>query len=329
MFLIAFGTRPEWIKIKPLVDKMDGVLPYTLLFTGQHSTLVDLDGVKNLKTIEIEDICDLRLDSIVSSVLQKLYNLHDIKYVIVQGDTTSAFAVALAAFHREIPVIHLEAGLRTYDNKNPYPEEFNRKAISAIASIHFAPTKHAYDNLIREGYENAYIVGNTSIDNIAGIIPAISNDIVCTLHRRENLNIIGEWFDVVNKIAAIYGNYRFVIPMHPNPRIVSRKDKLSNLVILDPLSHTDFTILLKNCRMVITDSGGVQEEAAFFKKKTIVCRKTTERPEGLNKFSWLCKSPDKLQLLFSLYEKADFPEGECPYGDGNSSERIVRILEKL
>lgn len=333
MLLIAFGTRPEWLKIRPVVDAIEGKIPYRLLFTGQHADLID-PTIKNYKYRELNisnDISPNRLDSIVCSIMSQIdEHLDGITHVMVQGDTTTVFAVGLACFHRNVRVIHLEAGLRTYDNQHPYPEEFNRQAVGCIADIHLCATELAANNLRKENKGGEiHIVGNTVLDNLRGHQADGDKNILVTMHRRENHERIEEWFDALNSLASKHKNFSWIIPIHPNPNILKHHRKIKNLEICDPLEHRDLLSILKRCRLVITDSGGIQEEAAFFKKPCIVCREKTERSEGIGDFSWLCQDPDQLEDLFEILLNHKIDESlECPYGDGYASEKTLKILEK-
>ena len=328
MLLITFGTRPEWIKIRPIIDKLHGKINYRLICTGQHNDL--LDSSVNNYNIEYLDICVFgknRLDNIVISILDRSeYIFKDSSYVMVQGDTTSAFAIALAAFHRKIPIIHLEAGLRSWDINNPYPEEFNRVAISNIASIHLCPTVDNYYNL-RSIVGKKYVVGNTVLDCLVNIEPSIGDFVLVTLHRRENIDIMDKWFEAIENIAN-NSNLRFIIPMHPNPDIQKHKNIFKKVEVINPLGHDEFVDMLSKCAMVITDSGGIQEESAFLKKKSIVCRQTTERQEGEYIFSHLCHDPSRLRSIFDKI-KIELVNNSCPYGDGYASDKILKILETL
>lgn len=329
MLLITFGTRPEWIKIRPVIDKIHGQIDYRLICTGQHNDLID-SSVKNYK-IEYLDICAFgknRLDNIVISILDRSeYILKDCSYVMVQGDTTSAFAVALAAFHKKIPIIHLEAGLRSWDTNNPYPEEFNRVAISSISSIHLCPTIENKHNL-RFTDGKKYVVGNTVLDLIVGKQPVLESSVLITLHRRENIDNIDEWFKAIETIAKENPQLEFIFPMHPNPQIQQHKNIFEKVSVIAPLSHEDSIEAIRRCCLVITDSGGIQEESAFLKKKTIVCRKTTERTEGEGIFSTLCPSPKYLKDIFDS-TKMQIINHPCPYGDGYASEKILKVLEEI
>lgn len=328
MLLITFGTRPEYIKVKPVMDELKKRgFKYKTFFTGQHKDL--------LKNIEKPD-CELeveqgnnRLDSIVQSILNNETIFEGVTSVMVQGDTTSAFATALAAFHRKIPVAHLEAGLRTYDKLSPYPEEFNRKAISALAEIHFPPTEVAKQRLVKEGYkEKIFVVGNTVLDNIADITPSDNNTVIVTLHRREKHHEIDSWFKAINDLAKKNSHLNFILPMHPNPMVKKHEHLLTSVIVYPPMDHEEFINRLSRCKYIITDSGGIQEEAAFLRKPCIVCRDFTERGEGLGTFSILCKKIEDLEKSWNWAVTADLSKGDCPYGDGKASSYIADIYTK-
>ena len=212
MILISFGTRPEYIKLKPIVDIFKKKKqPYKILFTGQHTSLLPAEASVEIDyKLNIKDGSN-RLDSIVGSVMNQSHIwIEQLTHVMVQGDTTSAFAVALAAFHRKVPVIHLEAGLRTYDNNNPYPEEFNRQAISRLTSIHLCPTENDANNLKRENAQGEiHVVGNTVLDNLQNLKVSYNNKILITMHRRENHDKIEDWFLAFNNLAKSYLEYDF------------------------------------------------------------------------------------------------------------------------
>ena len=331
MILLTFGTRPEWIKIKPLIDIFrKNKYPYKVLFTGQHTTLLPAEA-----HIEVDISIDItngrnRLDAIVKSLMdQSIIWIDKPDYVLVQGDTTSAFSLALSAFHRRIPVIHLEAGLRTYDLNNPYPEEFNRQAISRLASVHFCPTDVSANNLHKEGIEkNVFITGNTVLDNLTEITPVSSNIVPITMHRRENHEIMELWFRQFEEIANAHPDLDFIFPMHPNPKVQQHKSILNKVKTIQPLDYSEFIDLLSKSRLIISDSGGIQEESSFFRKRMIVCRKTTERVEGLGVFFELCGDPKNIFDMFETFLKKPKIDDtmDCPFGDGKSAEKIFKIL---
>ena len=255
----------------------------------------------------------------------------DIKAVLVQGDTTSVVAMALTAMHRQIPVIHLEAGLRSGDVLNPYPEEYNRKIVSSVATIHLCPTVTSAENLNKENItENVYIVGNTALDNLIQYKEQCetTDKILVTLHRRENHENIEEWFNAINDLAKIT-DYEFILPIHPNPNVFSQRHLLTNVKVVEPMSHEELLKILVKTRMVITDSGGLQEECSFFEKQCLVCRKVTERPEALGFTSHLVKSPRMLHSEFFRSLTMKHNHQECPYGDGYSSKKICEIINIL
>ena len=330
MLLISFGTRPEWIKIKPVVDAIEGKIPFKILFTGQHTSLVE-EYLKDTFVVNEIGSGDNRLDSIVCSLLNKDKLFEGVSHVMVHGDTTSAFAVGLAAFHRNIPVIHLEAGLRTFDRQNPYPEEFNRTAISSLASIHLCPTESAAENVISMVGSDSqiFVTGNTVLDNLLGLSPEIENKVLVTMHRRENHKRIKEWFRIINDLAIENPELEFVLPLHPNPNVSKYRFQLKNVTGVDPLSYDDCLDFIRTCKVIITDSGGIQEESSFLKKKCIVCRKTSERAEGVGTFAFMCPHPNTLKPAFDgIIQSGEFIVNEdCPYGDGKASERIVKVLK--
>lgn len=333
MLLLSYGTRPEYIKIKSLIHEFDiNNFPYKTLFTGQHETITkEFIFDKQI----IIGIGENRLDTVVASCMNKLGVLikdWNITHVMVQGDTTSALAVALSAFHHRIKVIHLEAGLRTYDKQNPYPEEINRRIISQIADIHLCPTTKAQLNLFSEQtLNNIYVVGNTVIDNLLPYKDKCeyTNKILVTLHRRENHHWMGDWFLAVDSLAKWYPEYEFILPIHPNPNVQKYKHILESVKVIDPLPYEKMLDLLVKCRLVITDSGGLQEESCFFNKKCLTCRIVTERPEAIGLSTFMAKNPEELLELFVKHHDDYKIDVECPFGDGHSAEKIYKILKEI
>lgn len=333
MILLVYGTRPEYIKIKPLMTEMSKAgISYKTLFTGQHENLSSTDADYRL-VISSDGVN--RLDTIIQSCM----NIPDeyfngITHVLVQGDTTSVVGLALSAMHRKIKIIHLEAGLRTYDTDNPYPEEYNRRIVSSIADIHLCPTRQNKLNLINEGVDekNCYVVGNTGLDNLVNLKENVSykNVVLVTLHRRENHEFISEWFSEINKIAETYSDYQFILPIHPNPNVQKYKHLLTNLDVVEPLSHDELLNILTRASLVITDSGGIQEECSFLGKKCIVCRVVTERPESIGMTTFLAKHPSNLNSLVMNHLNNPKPfELDCPFGDGNASKKICKLFKAL
>jgi len=327
--LFSYGTRPEWIKLKPILDKAkDHRLPHKIVFTSQHEDLAWQQFDSKLYMDEGQN----RLDSIISSILNRDHIFMGIDYVMVQGDTTSAFAMALAAFHRQIPVIHLEAGLRTYDMDNPYPEEFNRQAISRIAVVHFCPTKDELDNLVLERASGKmYITGNTVLDNLLEYKhkTCYSDKVLITFHRRENHKVVPEYFQAFSELALTNQNLEFILPLHLNPNVKKHKNKLKGIKVVDPLPYEKLLDLMCEVKLIISDSGGIQEEASFLDKKVIVCRKKTERTASLGTHSFLADSPGKVKKLFDEFKTNYEIAAGCPYGDGHASDKIMEILANL
>ena len=251
----------------------------------------------------------------------------DIDYVLVQGDTSSACAIALSAFNNNIKIIHLEAGLRSNNIYNPYPEEFNRQLISKIANINLCPTQLNKNNLVKEKVSgDIYIVGNTGLDNINKNNCEYRNKVLITMHRRDNHHNMNIWFETIEKIAIKYSDIEFLIPLHPNPNVQKHKHIFKKVKVVDSMNHTDLIEYIKKCKFVISDSGGLQEECSFLNKKIIVCRKTTERPESLNITSFMCEFPEKLEKLFDDININYKVSSDCPYGDGNSWKKLKIYL---
>lgn len=325
MILFCIGTRPEYIKIKPLLDKISKD-KYKTVFTGQHVNL--LSNVEFDYNISIKDETN-RLDSIVKSILGNDNIFENIKYVLIQGDTTSALSMALAAFHRNIKIIHLEAGLRTYDFQNPYPEEMNRQLISRLSYIHLCPTLQNKNNLLKENIsKKVYVTGNTGLDSIVKYKNQVTYDsnVLITLHRRENHNIMDKWFSVLNNIAKEYSDINFLLPIHPNPNVLKYKNLLKYVKVCEPMSHSELLNYLITCKLVISDSGGLQEECSFLNKKILICRNTTERPESLKISSFLC-TPENLYENFKIHINSYNINNDCPFGKGFSSDIILKLLK--
>lgn len=329
MILLTYGTRPEYIKIKPLIKEFKNYkIPFKILFTGQHKDIAigDFDF-----KIEMSEFSNNRLDSVIANLMTISDDIFNgVTYVLVQGDTTSVVGLSLTALHRKIKVIHLEAGLRTYDTENPFPEENNRRIVSTIAKIHLCPTELNAKNLYNENItKNVFVVGNTVLDNLIKFKEKCeySNKVLVTLHRRENHENIQEWFNEINMLAKKHTNLEFILPLHPNPNVQKYKSVLTNVKVIEPLNHEDLIELLIKTKIVITDSGGLQEECSFFNKKCLVCRKVTERPESVNSTSFLIDKPSNLSHNFNLHIDDYIVNVESPYGDGFSSIKICEILK--
>ena len=320
--LICFGTRPEWLKVKPLLNEIDN---YKLLFTGQHKDL--LKDIKVDYRIEIGDKTN-RLDQIISDCLMQ-FPEGDFD-VLVHGDTVSAFACALAAFSRKLKIIHLEAGLRSYDLKQPYPEEGYRQMISRIADINFPPTSISAQNLFNEKTDGmSYVVGNSVLDNLIEYKDQCeyTDKVLVTLHRWENHHWMDEWFKELNEVAKKYSNLEFTIPLHHNPAVRKHKHLLTDVNIVPALPHNEMLELMSKCKFIISDSGGLQEEGAFLNKKVIVCRDVTERPEGIyTGHLTLCKQPSDLMSVVDEINRNYIIKKDSPYGKGDTAKRVKRIL---
>lgn len=370
--LSVFGTRPEAIKMAPLVKRLSSepALTSRVCITGQHREM--LDQVLSLFEITPEYDLDIMqpsqdLTDITSMILEGLRPvLIDFKphYVLVHGDTSTTFAASLAAYYLRIPVAHIEAGLRTNNIYEPWPEEVNRKLTSVIASMHFAPTKEAEANLLKEGHksENIFVTGNTVIDALVSVSKKIdlneslrgeiartfnfltenSKVVLVTGHRRENFGIGFERICIALKKAAhMFPDVEFVYPLHLNPNVKEPVRKLlaqvQNIHLIKPLDYLPFVYLMKRSSIILTDSGGIQEEGPSLGKPVLVMRDVTERPEAVNAGGVKLVGTDPQRILNELKElltcdKASFEKNllNNPYGDGNASGRIIeRLLKNL
>jgi UDP-N-acetylglucosamine 2-epimerase len=325
--LIAYGTRPEYLKIKPLleIEKID------TLRICQHGDIIDFGNPIHI--IEIDKKCNNRLNNIFSEIFNKIENvLINYDAILIQGDTATVAACAIAAFNLKKKIIYLESGLRSFDFQNPFPEEAYRQMVSRIADINLCPTDLSKQNLENEKVlGKIFVVGNTSLDNLVNIKDnsSYSNKVLITLHRSENLDKLDLWYKELDEIASKNKDLEFIYPVHPNPLIVEKSKTLKNIKVINSLSHLDLLNVMKDCKLIITDSGGIQEEGSFLNKKIIVCRKTTERPEAIETgHIKLCKDPSDLASLFASVLNEYFINSDCPYGDGKSSEKILKILNE-
>ena len=325
--LIAFGTRPEWIKIKPLFNAFEkSGITYNSLFTGQHVDLIQENEFDY--EISIPEDNHNRLNEIIANILVSDVEWEDFDYVLVQGDTASAYAVALAAYNRKVKVIHLEAGLRSYDLDNPFPAEAYRQMISRIATVNLCPTSENSKGLKEEKVSGSITtVGNTVLDNLLNVNSYYGETVLVTMHRRENHDSLPEWFQEISKLAEQHRTLQFKIPLHPNPRVQECRQYLKNIQVLEPLSYDQMIKEIANCKLIISDSGGIQEEASFLNKKVIVCRKTTERKESIGVHSFMCPTPSDLNKVFNDLVYDYQVDAECPYGDGKASENVVKSLK--
>jgi UDP-N-acetylglucosamine 2-epimerase (non-hydrolysing) len=325
--LAIFGTRPEFLKIKPVITASNNQIK--TLFVKQHTDIIDFGD--NDFSVDIENNCLNRLNSIFEQIFKKTESIiSQFDAILIQGDTATVAATAMVAYHLKKKIIYLESGLRTYDLENPFPEEGYRQIVSRIADINLCPTKLSAKNLKKERIKGQiHIVGNTSLDNLIKYKnnSSYSNKILITLHRNENLPIIKDWLSEIDKIAEKNKDLQFIYPVHPNPIIKAEADNCKYINKIDPLQHLELINLLKDCKFVITDSGGIQEEACFLNKKIIVCRKTTERPEGIySGHIYLCQKPEELEYHFLKINNYFLISKKCPYGNGKSSKKILKIL---
>lgn len=348
--LVIVGTRPEAIKMSPLINELKARSDFDVCVvnTGQHREI--LDEVLDLFDVKPDfDLSLMKPGQSLNGLSQRV--LADVgvciasvqpDLVLVHGDTTSAAFAAIAAFYNNIEIGHVEAGLRSYDLSQPFPEEFNRKLISTIAAYHFAPTQGAKDNLLKEGIssENIYVTGNTVIDALRSIpsdgVKRHGKQVLITIHRRENLGLNIEIIckgiaNLAKKNAAV----KFVFPMHPNPRVrtIVKKElsEFGNVELREPLGYQTFVNELRASFLVLTDSGGIQEEAPSIDIPVVVFRAVTERPEALDTEIVHLVNADvsKMENLFMEYlEMADVKAAVYPFGDGRASTMIADAISQ-
>ena len=357
--LIVAGTRPEIIKVAPVLLSCErdygGRLAASFCLTGQHLQMANeamsIFGLKPERNMEIMRP-NQTLNQIAEAIFQRLPGvIGEIKpdVLVVQGDTTTASMAALCAFNMQVPVAHVEAGLRSYDLEAPYPEEMNRKLINSFARFNFAPTAHAKRNLLREAVpeERIVVTGNTIVDalmrigstyplsDLTSVHPQVRPPFVLvTAHRRESFGEgIADICRALRDSALKNTDIQFIYPVHLNPNIKQPVNdllaNLPNVLLIEPLSYLGLLTLLKNCLFVITDSGGIQEEAPSFRKYCIVMRKVTERTESVEEGISELVGTDPAKILAAV-EKAvrrgELSSNENPYGDGKASERILETL---
>lgn len=366
---LVFGTRPEAIKMAPLIPALRRAgIEVRVVSTGQHREMlqpilswfeITVDTDLNLMKPG-QSLAELSARALVA--LDRTFVQERPALVMVQGDTTTAMAAALAAFYQRIPVGHVEAGLRTYNPYSPWPEEVNRNLISKLASYHFAPTASNQTNLLREQIrpESIFVTGNTVIDALlyssrkidaTPVVPAGLESffvgplqqrrlVAITGHRRENL---GEGFisicRAITKLAADFPDDYFVYPVHLNPGVrqvvMPMLSNQPNILLIDPLGYAEFVSLMKRSYLILSDSGGVQEEAPSLGKPVLVMRDTTERPEGVAAGAVRLVGTDEKKIVDEVERLLHQPVAyqamvarENPYGDGQAAERIVNLLLK-
>lgn len=358
--MLVFGTRPEAIKMCPLVNELKSrkTLNVIVCVTGQHRQM--LDQVLNVFSVNPDyDLSIMKERQTLFDVTANI--LTDIKdilqkekpdTVLVHGDTSTTFATALACFYMQIPVGHVEAGLRTYNIYSPYPEEFNRQAVDIISKYNFAPTEISKMNLLNEGKspETIYITGNTAIDALKTTVrenyrhPELdwasdSRLIMITAHRRENLGEpMRNMFRAIRKVMNEYPDVKAIYPIHMNPAVREIAEEIfdgqDRIRIIEPLDVLDFHNFLNQSYLILTDSGGIQEEAPSLGKPVLVMRDTTERPEGIKAGTLKLVGTEENKIYRSFKQLLDDGEeyermskANNPYGDGFASKRIADILE--
>ena len=359
--MLVFGTRPEAIKMCPLVNELKTrkQLETVVCVTGQHRQMLD----QVLEAFQVEPDYDLSimkerqtLFDVTTNILNKIKEVLEKEkpnVVLVHGDTSTTFVTALACFYLQIPVGHVEAGLRTYNIYSPYPEEFNRQAVSIISQFNFAPTELSKNNLLKEGKkeETIFVTGNTAIDALKTTVredythpdlewASDSRLIMITAHRRENLGEpMQHMFRAIRRVMDEHPDVKAIYPIHMNPVVREIADSIlgddERIRIIEPLEVLDFHNFLNRSYMILTDSGGIQEEAPSLGKPVLVMRDTTERPEGIAAGTLKLVGTEEetiYQNFKSLLENKDeyekMSKASNPYGDGFACKRIADILEE-
>ena len=362
--LFAIGTRPEAIKVAPVIRKFKtSNYNVKVCNTGQHTDL--LDPILDFFDLEIDYNLEIMkknqsLFDITTNILGRIEDILEKEIpdlVFVHGDTSTAFIVSLACFYKKIKVSHIEAGLRTYDRYSPYPEEMNRTLISSLADIHLAPTERSMTNLLNANIprDNISVTGNTVIDSLYIAKEIVKTDkkfsmnelithekiILFTGHRRENFGKgFEDIFMALKEIANLHPEVKIIYPVHPNPNVKNLADKFfkesSNIAIIEPLDYGKFVWLMSKSYLIITDSGGIQEEAPSLGKPVLVTRDKTERPEAVeagtvilvgNNMNKIIKKTSMLISNQGEYQKMS--KLINPYGDGKASDRILKLINKL
>lgn len=358
--MLVFGTRPEAIKMCPLVKELKTreKIKTVVCVTGQHRQMLDqvLDAFGVTPDYDLSIMKDHQtLFDITTNILNGIGGvLDEVKpdVVLVHGDTSTTFVTALASFYKQIPVGHVEAGLRTYNIRSPYPEEFNRQAVGIVAKYNFSPTQMSKNNLLKEGKDGAsiYVTGNTAIDALKTTIreeythpelewAAGSRLIMITAHRRENLGEpMRNMFRAIRRVMEEHPDVKAIYPIHMNPVVRKAADEelggCERIRIIEPLEVLDFHNFLARSYMILTDSGGIQEEAPSLGKPVLVMRDTTERPEGIAAGTLRLVGTDE-QAIYDNFKRLledsaaydAMSHASNPYGDGFACKRIADILE--
>ncbi|MDZ5711317.1 non-hydrolyzing UDP-N-acetylglucosamine 2-epimerase [Jeotgalibacillus haloalkalitolerans] len=358
--MVVFGTRPEAIKMCPLVKELKTreTLNTIVCVTGQHREMLD----QVLKAFDVTPDYDLSimkdkqtLFDVTINILGKMKDILEKEKpdtVLVHGDTSTTFVTSLACFYLQIPVGHVEAGLRTYNIYSPYPEEFNRQAVGIVAKYNFAPTEMSKGNLLKEGKDSSsiHVTGNTAIDALNTTVTgdysheqiqwaSDSRLIMITAHRRENLGEpMKNMFRAIKRIVDEYQDIKVIYPIHMNPVVREAANEIlgnnDRVRIIEPLEVLDFHNFLAKSYLILTDSGGIQEEAPSLGKPVLVMRDTTERPEGVEAGTLKLVGTEEENiynnfklLLEDNYEYEKMSKASNPYGDGFASKRIADVLE--
>ena len=357
--MLVFGTRPEAIKMCPLVNELKKreELQTLVCVTGQHRQMLDmvLEAFDVMPDYDLSIMKDKQtLFDVTTNILNRIKEVLEKEkpdVVLVHGDTSTTFVTALACFYLQIPVGHVEAGLRTYNIYSPYPEEFNRQAVSIISKFNFAPTELSKKNLLKEGKDpdSIYVTGNTAIDALKTTVrenythPELewakgSRLIMITAHRRENLGEpMRHMFKAIRRVMDEHPDVKAIYPIHMNPVVRETADEFlggdDRIHIIEPLDVLDFHNFLSRSYLILTDSGGIQEEAPSLGKPVLVMRDTTERPEGIaaGTLKLVGTEEETIYNEFSrlLSDKAEYEamsKASNPYGDGHACERIADVL---
>lgn len=358
--MLVFGTRPEAIKMCPLVNELKTrkEIETIVCVTGQHRQMLDqvLEAFSVVPDYDLSVMKDRQtLFDVTVNIMNRIREVLETvrpDVVLVHGDTSTTFATALACYYLQIPVGHVEAGLRTYNIYSPYPEEFNRQAVGIIAAYHFAPTELSKENLLKEGKkpETIYVTGNTAIDALKTTVrkdythPVLewakdSRLIMITAHRRENLGEpMKHMFRAIRRVCDEHPDIKAVYPIHMNPAVRETAQAIlgddERIRIIEPLDVLDFHNFLARSYLILTDSGGIQEEAPSLGKPVLVMRDTTERPEGIAAGTLKLVGTDEgtiyenfKMLLEDQEAYRKMSTASNPYGDGFASKRIADILE--
>ena len=359
--MLVFGTRPEAIKMCPLVNELKTRpgIETVVCVTGQHRQMLDqvLEAFCVTPDYDLSIMKDKQtLFDITTNILNRIKAVLETvrpDVVLVHGDTSTTFATALACFYLQIPVGHVEAGLRTYNLYSPYPEEFNPQAVSIISQYNFAPTELSKQNLLHEGKKESsiYVTGNTAIDALKTTVrknythaelewASGSRMILITAHRRENLGEpMRHMFRAIRRVMDEHPDVKAIYPIHMNPVVRQTADEIlggdERIHIIEPLDVLDFHNFMARSYMILTDSGGIQEEAPSLGKPVLVMRDTTERPEGIQAGTLKLVGTDEeniyrnfMHLLDNPDEYAKMSNAANPYGDGFAGKRIADILAK-